>query len=52
MTTAIGFLLAEVARAGASIRPAIALHAALDLQLLWLRDHPLRPTASERRRSL
>jgi membrane protease YdiL (CAAX protease family) len=48
VTTAIGLLLAEVARAGRSIRPAIVLHAALDLQLLWLRDHPLRPAASER----
>jgi len=48
VTMGIGLLLAEVARAGRSIRPAIALHAALDLQLLWLRDHPLRPGARAR----
>jgi len=41
-TMATGLLLAEVARTGRSIRPAIALHAALDLQLLFVRDHPLR----------
>ena len=45
VTAAIGLLLAEVARHGRSIRPAIALHAALDLQLLWLQNHPLRPNA-------
>jgi len=48
VTTAFGLLLAEVARAGRSIRPTIALHAALDLQLLWLRSHPLRPAAPAR----
>lgn len=45
-TMATGLLLAEVARAGRSIRPAIALHAALDLQLLFVRDHPLRPATT------
>jgi len=44
-TGAIGFLLAEVARSGRSAHPAIALHCALDLQLLWLMGHPLRPGA-------
>lgn len=45
-TAAIGLLLAEVARAGRSVQPAIATHIAFDLQLLWLMDHPLRPSAA------
>ncbi len=42
-TAATGLVLAELARLGRSVQSAIAAHIIIDLQLLWLMDHPLRP---------